>query len=468
MEKNSTRLSVARVLDSVIFFSLLLTIALTAIPYGTVQPWWVALFECFVFVLAILALIQGFISKGLRVDGLSLAMPLALLVLFALFQSLPLFSATANESWPGLRLSLSADPYTTRLFAVRLFALIVAGLLLLRYTNSRSRLRTLIYVVIGIGVASALFGIVREDLQQGPGFVLPALNNNGRGFAQFINRDHFGFLMEMALGLTLGLLIGVRGRARFLVFLPLAAFLLVALIVSNSRGAILASLCQLLFLGLVFDPSRHFTRQTGKTWSRLQNLAGGLAVRVILVVCLIVFFAYGVSWVGGERVVTNFKLVATGYDQPGLDPRENTNRKQIWSATWRLIKAHPIAGVGFGGYWIGITKYHDASGEFTPQEAHNDYLELLASGGLIGVALALWFIVAFLRKARHGARSGDAFCRAACLGALTGIFGVAVHSVVDFGLHLIINSLILCVLIVVAAHSSTLEAQSQELAPAPR
>ena len=44
MDKNSARLAVARVLDRVIFLALLLTIALTAIPYGTVQPWWVALF----------------------------------------------------------------------------------------------------------------------------------------------------------------------------------------------------------------------------------------------------------------------------------------------------------------------------------------------------------------------------------------------------------------------------------------
>ena len=58
-----------------------------------------------------------------------------------------------------------------------------------------------------------------------------------------------------------------------------------------------------------------------------------------------------------------------------------------------MFAAHPFLGVGLGGYWIGITAYHDASGLMTPQEAHNDYLELLSSGGLIGFAIGVWFVV---------------------------------------------------------------------------
>ena len=40
-----------------------------------------------------------------------------------------------------------------------------------------------------------------------------------------------------------------------------------------------------------------------------------------------------------------------------------------------------------GGYWIAIPGYHNASGTLVPQEAHNDYLELLASGGIIGALM---------------------------------------------------------------------------------
>ena len=42
------------------------------------------------------------------------------------------------------------------------------------------------------------------------------------------------------------------------------------------------------------------------------------------------------------------------------------------------------------------------------------------------------------------------------MGALVGIFGVAIHSFVDFGLHMTINALVLFVLIVIAVYKDKL------------
>jgi O-antigen ligase len=109
-----------------------------------------------------------------------------------------------------------------------------------------------------------------------------------------------------------------------------------------------------------------------------------------------------------------------------------------------------VTGIGFGAYWVAITQYYDVPGQKRPYQAHNDYLELLVSGGVIGVALGLWFIIALLKKVRETLRTKDAFRRAACLGALTGLFGIAVHSIVDFGLHITINALFCVGLIVIA------------------
>jgi len=444
---------VAQLLDRSIFYGLLIVIALTAIPYGTVQPWWIALFECIVFFFGILGIIEGLMSERWSFKNLSIAAPLVALVLFILFQSLTLFSAAAKPGLPSLGVSVSADPYNTRLVALRLLALIIAGSLLLVYTSSKGRLRALISVVIGVGLASALFGLMRKSIQQGPGFFLPALSDDNRGFAQFINHNHFGFLMEMSLGLTLGLLVGERTRRRAFVFLPIAAILWIALVISNSRGGIVASLGQLLFLAVLLDPLRHLAnRPEVRARSRLRDLAGGLAVRMILIGGMIALFAYGVAWVGGEAVVTNFEMAGYSFSEQSNYRRANTGRNEIWSSTWKLIKSRPLAGAGFGGYWIGITRYHDATGTLTPQEAHNDYLELLASGGLIGCLFVLWFAIIFVKRARDNLNSSDSYYRAAVLGALAGIFGVAVHSFVDFGLHVTSNALIFSALIAISVH----------------
>jgi len=73
----------------------------------------------------------------------------------------------------------------------------------------------------------------------------------------------------------------------------------------------------------------------------------------------------------------------------------------------------------------------------------------MASGGLIASALVLWIVVIWVRSARRRLALNRGAYRAACLGALTGIFGAAVHSFVDFGLHITINALVFCVLIAI-------------------
>lgn len=130
-----------------------------------------------------------------------------------------------------------------------------------------------------------------------------------------------------------------------------------------------------------------------------------------------------------------------------------------------MIKDNPIAGVGFGGYATAIPKYHLASGETTPQEAHNDYLELLASGGLIALIICIWFVVGFFRAARRqvdpDGHVSSPFGRAAKLGALAGILTVGIHSLVDFGLHIPINAFVFTSLLaIVLVDGGELDAQS--------
>ncbi len=86
-----------------------------------------------------------------------------------------------------------------------------------------------------------------------------------------------------------------------------------------------------------------------------------------------------------------------------------------------------------------------------PQRAHNEYLELLAGGGIIGAVLGVWFVFIVVRESRNRLHDFDPFRRSVCLGALVGLVGVAIHSLVDFGLHVTVNALVCCVLITIGA-----------------
>jgi O-antigen ligase len=243
-----------------------------------------------------------------------------------------------------------------------------------------------------------------------------------------------------------------------------------ALVLCNSRGGILSLLCQVLFLALLFSvgrDSREVAARSDKLSARLLRASRTMAARAMLTAALLVGAITTVVLVGGDPLASRVDSLAVEFNADAAETF--ALRPNIWRATWNLIKDHPVAGVGFGGYWIAITRYHTGSGVTTPQEAHNDYLELLASGGVIGVGIGVWFAIALfstaekkLRQLRTAAASGlnTSFARAVTIGALVGILTVAVHSLVDFGLHIPINALVFTVLVGIVCKSSKTKDQS--------
>ncbi len=450
--KNVSR-QIAGFLSIVIFFALLVLLVLVAIPYGTVNPEWEAVFECAVFALTALWIVEGLLGGAWNVKGWPLLLPLVAVIVFAFVQTLPWWGAgaTAGISW---RRTLSVDPYETRLFVFKLSALTLVLALLLRHTSTRLRLRALIVVVIGIGVGSAVFGILRQTLQRdAPTFAWINLANTA-GYAQFVNRNHFALLAEMSLGLALGMLAakGVR-RERVLFYMAAAFALWTTIVLSNSRGGIFSMLGQMIFVALVFviipRSQRDGTReQDDLGWAT--RIGKSPVVRFALVACLLGVVAVGVVLVGGESVATRLGSVTGEIEVPASAPRTGEQRLQIWDATIKLIKDHPIVGSGFSAFSTAISKHHDASGEVAPQEAHNDYLELVASGGLIGLLLAAMFVIALIKGVRKQIHSTNYFRRAACLGAVAGLIGVAIHSLFDFGLHITVNAAIMEALVAIA------------------
>ena len=76
--------------------------------------------------------------------------------------------------------------------------------------------------------------------------------------------------------------------------------------------------------------------------------------------------------------------------------------------------------------------------------------DMVASGGIVGLAIVMWFLVVVLRRARVNLRASGRFVRAACFAALIAMVGIGVHSLVDFGLHRMANAMIFASLIVIA------------------
>lgn len=443
-------------LDRVIFYGLIVIIVLTAIPYGTAESWSKALFEAAVFFLGLLWIIHGLIDGSWRIGSLRVISPMVGLVVLAAVQSLVWWQVdnAGDKVW----FALSSDPFETRIFAFRIAALTLALGLIIRFTSNTKRLGVLVHAIIAVALASALFGIARQATQHGPSapaFVLSRLLPE-TGYGQFINRNHFAFLMEMALGLVIGVALMQKGRfERLLSYLSSAVLMWAAVALSRSRGGVLAITVQVICAALLFVNFR--TSPTGSLAAGPRWIRWGrsLIVTTIVAVVLLVIIVAGVAWLGGDQLSTGVETATV--EMSGVDTtemRQGVMRRNIWRATWLMFKAHPIAGAGLGAFWAEVPVSHEASGASTPQQAHNDYLELLASGGILGAALLVWFAFALIREARHSVKTTEGFQRAVSLGAIIGLIGVGVHSIVDFGLHITINALVFVVLVAVLSLKS--------------
>jgi O-antigen ligase len=431
---------VSSTLDRLIFAGVIALIVFTAIPYGTVDAWSEALFECVVFTLTLLWIVDGLIEGSWRVGNLRLLWPLIALLCLAAIQSIYWWKTDlgGDQVW----FAISSDPFESRIFAFRMAALVLVAMLVTRFASNTKRLSILVHAIIAVALGTALFGIARQAMQHESGFILSRLQVE-QGFGQFINKNHFAFLAETALGLIIGIAFLRRGRRdRALLYLSPLLLLGAALILSRSRGGLVAVSAQSIFAALLFvnsQPRAPEDRVDKKRWTRWTR---SLIVTMVAGCVLGVIIVAGIFWLDGDQLVTGVETATVemaGGDSSEM--HESARRRDIWRATWLMFKAHPIAGAGLGGFWAEVPVQHSASGVSTPQQVHNDYLELLASGGLLGAALFVWFAVVLVRQARQSIKATEGFQRAVRLGVIISLVGLAVHSMVDFGLHVTVNAL---------------------------
>jgi O-antigen ligase len=456
----------AQLFDRIVFFCLLGLIVLAAIPYGTVDIWWEAVFECAVFAITALWIVEVVLRGGWGVSRLPILLPLILITVYAFAQTVewPAWLAIGNGHLTAQR-TLTIDRYQTYITARKALALTLFTGLLLLHTSTPKRLRWLVRVIIGLGLASAIFGILRQLLQSPDsleGFILPYLFW-GSGYGQFISQNAFAYLMEMTFPLLAGLVLGgaIR-RDRILIYMAIAVVVWTALVLSNSRGGIVSFACQsifLLFVSLSWYSARRLAREDEGRHKWLSIVQGSLLVRILAIVLVVGTLSVGVFWMGGQKLASKLGQPATASIEDDLD---RTTRKDIWRSSWEVFKHNRWTGVGFGAYFLAIPEYQLGAGRVKVEQAHNDYLDLAASGGVVAVGLAAWFFVLVFFRIRRSLRSRDTYRRAACLGAAAGILGVGVHSLVDFGLQLTSIAVVFAALIVISCAELGAEAASTE------
>jgi hypothetical protein len=124
----------------------------------------------------------------------------------------------------------------------------------------------------------------------------------------------------------------------------------------------------------------------------------------------------------------------------GTDQYSWGTRLDAWAIVINIVKANPILGLGFSNYYW-ITPLFPIRGYAVVFNSHNQYIDILAQTGLVGLACFLWI---FWEVGRLGwrlrKRVPEGFAHAYVYGALGGLVGTLVAAaLVDWVLPFVYN-----------------------------
>jgi O-antigen ligase len=151
-----------------------------------------------------------------------------------------------------------------------------------------------------------------------------------------------------------------------------------------------------------------------------------------------------VVWAGVGAAATRFSFAG----------QDIVSRVNAWRDSLHLAADFPIFGTGVGSYGRAMLVYQTHDRELFYFSAHNEYVQILAEGGLLLVAAFVLCMVGLVRAVRRRLVRGEdnALLYWIRAGAIAGIIGMAAQSMVEFSLHLTGNAVLFVVLVALAIH----------------
>lgn len=443
---------ISAIIDKIILVVLIMTLVLTALAHGTVEPWSIAIFQLFGILLILLAGVKFFFDKKIELSVPMTALPLFALLALGIVQSI---AWTTND---GRVNSLSTDVEATRQTVAVIFFVTIVFLLAANSFSSRERLHGLANFLVVYGLVMAVFALIQHFAWNGRFYWIRPNTQSTSPFGPFVNHNHFAGYIEMLIPLPLALAIIKSARAEARMFyLFAAAVMCIAVLTSLSRGGMI-SVAVSASVVIVWALNN---QSSGKSQAkRSSSKLVGLVRNAVLVAVIIVGAGLGLLWVGPDRI-------AERINQSGIsnnDQRSETfyeSRGWILEDTLQMVRANPLLGIGLGAYETAYPIYRKEDRALRVRQAHNDYLQIIADCGIVGGLIAAWFIFTVFRTIRLGARSRDPFIAALALGSAGGIFAMMIHSLVDFNLQLPSNALMFLLLVAVVSNAAVLSSRQE-------
>ena len=371
-------------------------------------------------------------------------------------------AAAALDSPLPATLSLSLDVHATRDFLLKSVAWSMAFALTLLLVDRRDRVDMLLKTLVICGTLQALYGSVMMLSGLEYGFLIKKVHNIGVATGSYVNRNHLAGYLNICLAAGIGLMIARLGgeavhswrqrlrslarlllgeKARLRIYLIV---MVIGLVLTRSRMGNTAFFAGTLIVGMLgLLLMRNAPRST-------MLFLASLVVLDLLIVG---------TWFGVDQVAQRIQNTEITTNAENVLPTED--RDEVDRAALPYLKDFWLTGSGGGSFYVAFPYYHTEKLAGFYDFAHNDYVQIAAETGAVGLLLcgtvvlgALWQALVAMRR-RH-----DPLMRGTAFGVAMAICWLLIHSTVDFNVQMPATGLTMTVMLALAWIASSLRQKS--------
>lgn len=341
--------------------------------------------------------------------------------------------------------SIAAYCHPVRMSIIRfsVYGLFFFGLI--NVLNSKKRIELIIFIILLLGCFEAIYGIIMtfSGYEHILWYKKTAYRHDVTG--TYVNRNHFAGLMEMGLLLAACYSAALASRKKkrkkissgkksfknkLLEYLPKeqhfnkrffvlfsGSIMGVGLILSASRGGMIAAAGAMLFVSIIF------------LFKKKHKKKGYILLALFLITAV-----YALS-IGVDYQLGRFKYFSKSFEV----------RSRYVQKTIDIFSDYKMAGVGVGNFQYIYPKYQAAEDRHVfIKYAHNDWAQLLAEAGIVGSCLFLFGMAYyFCKTTKLWRKRRDPFAVGLGIAPMATIMAIAIHSYSDFNLHIPANFLML-------------------------
>jgi O-antigen ligase len=439
-------------IEKLIYRIFIFLLFFSPLAFGTVSTWSLTVMES----LSIGAVLLLFISCGMKNRTIYKAPGTLLIILYPAFilaQLIPLpaefvklispstfslYSDTIGIVDPVQWISLSINKKATLEELFRYTSYAGFYLLTVQLLSHRSLLKKTVNYLAIFATILSITAILQRFTS--PGKIYWFFDAYPSSFGPYFNSNHYAGLMEMIFPVIFSLFLFYKPgvsyhslrekiveifsqiRTSEHILLGFSSLLVaVSVFLSISRGGIISLCISAVFCFLLITLKQGTFRSAGST-----------------VVLLTLLLLISVGWFGWKPIFKEFEKTRN-------DKGEITeNRPIYWKDGLNIFKEFPVTGTGMGTFGNIYPKYQSKAFGRRLTHAHNDYIEFLVNGGVVGFLLFFGSLATIIYKSfKVFLKRREPYSIFIYIGCISGIIAILLHSITDFNLQIGANGLYL-------------------------